>query len=154
MKKNHYLNINSSSFFVCFSNLSKWRVRWNFSPYLWLFCPSAHKTEVYKNLEIIWQQIKLNLGALMFLLGYGGRCRDMRCASSEQCIGFYETCNKGQVEGTDCGSYPTCVAKEGDVVHSAPSPSSSMYSIQYPYIIYYGIYSIVHTSHSIHCIPT
>lgn len=63
-----------------------------------------------------------------FFLGYGGRCRDMRCASSEQCIGFYETCNKGQVEGTDCGSYPTCVAREGDVMHSAPSPPSSMYN--------------------------
>lgn len=57
---------------------------------------------------------------------YGGRCRDMRCAPSEQCIGFYEPCQKGQSEGTDCGSYPTCVQREGQVIlPDRPAPSSS-----------------------------
>lgn len=53
----------------------------------------------------------------------------MNCAPSEQCIGFYESCQKGQTEGRDCGSYSVCVQRDGPVVHpdrpAAPSSSSS-----------------------------
>ncbi len=54
---------------------------------------------------------------------YGSNCRNVNCASSQQCLGLYEQCKAGLVEGSTCGFYAQCVDLDGEVKHSE-RPSS------------------------------
>lgn len=56
---------------------------------------------------------------------FGGNCRNMNCASSQQCLGLYEPCKSGLVEGSSCGHYATCIDLDGEVKHSERPASSS-----------------------------
>ncbi|KAJ6646496.1 Major prion protein like [Pseudolycoriella hygida] len=56
---------------------------------------------------------------------FGGSCRNLNCASSQQCLGLYEPCQSGLVDGTSCGHYVTCVDREGEIRHSERPASSS-----------------------------
>lgn len=49
----------------------------------------------------------------------------MNCASSQQCLGLYEPCKSGLVEGSSCGHYATCIDLDGEVKHSERPASSS-----------------------------
>jgi len=56
---------------------------------------------------------------------FGGSCRNLNCASSQQCLGLYEPCQSGLVDGTSCGHYSTCVDLEGEINHSERPASTS-----------------------------
>jgi len=56
---------------------------------------------------------------------FGSNCRNINCASSQQCLGLYEPCQTGLVDGSSCGHYSTCVDLEGEVKHSERPASSS-----------------------------
>lgn len=49
----------------------------------------------------------------------------MNCASSQSCLGLYEPCKSGLVEGSSCGHYATCIDLDGEVKHSERPASSS-----------------------------
>lgn len=56
---------------------------------------------------------------------FGSNCRNVNCPSSMQCLGLYEPCKGGLVEGSTCGFYATCIDPNGEVNHSEPKRVAS-----------------------------
>ncbi|XP_037050615.1 annexin A7-like [Bradysia coprophila] len=56
---------------------------------------------------------------------FGSNCRNVNCASSQQCLGLYEPCKAGLVEGSTCGFYASCLDLDGEVKQSERVSSTS-----------------------------